>query len=159
MAYVTFEYFNGLYPNAINETDFNNLEWEARRILDAHTAGIDNVRKLRVAFPVDEDDAEAVKRCMCKLIKLMHDIEAAEKNRAIVKREDGTVTSGVVSSVSSGSESINYATDGGTAIDAAVKDISTRNVLYSDTVRTMLSGVADANGVCLLYMGVYPYVR
>lgn len=159
MAYVTFVYFNGLYPDNVTEAEFSSLEWAARRIVDAHTTGIDNVRKLRTAFPVDEDDAEAVKRCMCRLIKLLHDIEAAEKSRGLVQREDGTVTSGVVSSVSSGAESISYAASGGTAIDAAVGDISTRNRLLSQTVRQMLSGVADANGVNLLYMGRYPYVR
>lgn len=158
MAYVTFEYFNGIYPGALTGEDFNNFEWEARRAVDAHTTGIDNVRKLRVAFPADEYDAEAVKRCMCKLIKLMHDIEVAEKSRGLVQRGDGTVISGVVSSVSSGAESISYATSGGTSIDAAVSDITARNSLYSRTIRQALSGVCDANGVCLLYMGVYPYV-
>ena len=158
MAYVTFEYFNGIYPEELTEAEFNRLEWEARRIIDAHTTGVDNVRKLRVAFPIDEDDAEAVKRCMCKLIKLMCDIEAAEKSRGLVQRSDGTVTSGLVSSVSSGAESISYATSGGTSIDAAVGDIAERNRLYSQTVRQGLSGVMDANGINLLYMGRYPYV-
>lgn len=159
MAYVTFEYFDGLYPSAVPEQEFSNLEWEASRIVDTHTTGIDNVRKLRVAFPLDEYDAEAVKRCICKLIKLLHDIEAAEKSRGLVQRGDGTVISGVVSSVSSGAESISYATNGGTAIDAAVGDISAKNRLLTQTVRQSLSGVCDANGVCLLYMGVYPYVH
>lgn len=158
MAYVTLDYFNGLYPDAGNIENFADLEWEASRIVDTHTTGIDNVRKLRVAFPRDEYDAEAVKRCICKLIKLLHDIEVAEKSRGLVQREDGTVTSGVVSSVSSGAESISYATSGGTAIDAAVGDISARNKLLSQTVRQMLSGVSDANGVNLLYMGRYPCV-
>ena len=158
MAYVTHEYFTSLYDQ-VDEKRFANLEWEARRIVDAHTTGVDNVRKLRVAFPVDEDDAEAVRRCMGKLIKLIMDIEDAEKGRGLIERPDGSVSSGVVSSISSGSESISYAADGGRAIDAAVSDISARNKLYSQTVRQMLSGVSDANGVSLLYVGVYPYVR
>lgn len=157
MAYVTKEYYSGVYGQ-IDETRFANLEWEARRIIDAHTTGIDNVRKLRVAFPVDEDDAETVKRCMCKLIKLMMDIEDAELSRGSIRRDDGSVTSGPVSSVSSGSESISYAASGGTTIDTAVADMSARNKLFSQIVRQMLSGISDANGVCLLYMGVYPYV-
>ena len=159
MAYVTLEYFNTVCSDALAEEVFNNLEWEARRIVDAHTTGIDNVRKLRNAFPTDEDDAEAVKRCMCRLIKLMNDIAEAEKKRGAVQRCDGTVTTGPVSSVSSGSESISYAAASDTAIDAAVSDISARNRLFSQTVCEYLSGVCDANGVNLLYMGVYPYVR
>lgn len=158
MSYVTFEYYKSLYADDITEEQFANLEWDARRTLDANTTGIDNVRKLRVAFPTDEYDAEAVKRCACQLIKLMHDIADAERNRGIVRRDDGTVVSGPISSISSGSESISYAANGGTALDAAVSDTSARNALYVQTVRNMLSGVTDANGVCLLYMGVYPYV-
>ena len=157
MAYVTFEDFNGMYPGEISVEEFKNLEWDARRVVDAHTTGVDNVRKLRVAFPEDADDAEAVLRCMCTLINLMHKIGAVEKHRGLELREDGMVRGGVVSSVSSGSESISYAT-GGTAIDAAVSSISERNKLYSQIVKHALSGVCDANGVHLLYMGVYPYV-
>lgn len=157
MAYITFEEFSEVYPGAVTESDFANLEWEARRIVDGHTTGVDNVRKLRVAFPTDEDDAEAVKRCMCKLIKLMHDIEAAEKIRGLVQRGDGMAIGGVISSVSSGSESISYSTNG-TAVDMAAGDITARNKLLSQTVRQALSGVRDANGVSLLYMGRYPYV-
>lgn len=158
MSYATFEYYKSLYADDITEEQFNNFEWDARRTIDANTTGIDNVRKLRVAFPVNEENAEAVKRCVCKLVKLMYDIAEAEKSRGIVHRSDGSVVSGPVASVSSGSESISYAANGGTALDAAVSDIGERNRLYIQTVRNMLSGVTDANGVCLLYMGVYPYV-
>ncbi len=157
MGYVEFEYFSSLY-NEITESEFTALEWEARRIVDAHTAGVDNVRKLRIAYPIDEDDAEAVKRCMCKLIKTMHDITTAEAKKGFTTREDGSIVSGVVSSVSSGSESISYATSGATSLDAAVASLTERNKLYSGIVREYLSGVSDANGVNLLYMGRYPYV-
>lgn len=143
MGYVEYEFFHKLH-NDISEEEFTTLEYDARRILNAHTTGVDNVQKLRIAFPTNEEDAEAVKRCMSKLIKLMHDINSIEDT-------------GVVSSVSSGSESISYATSG-TAIGAAVADLNARNKLFNATVREYLSGVSDANGVCLLYMGVYPYV-
>jgi len=156
MAYVDYNYFASLYGETITEAEFNNLEWDARRIMDANTTGIDNVRKLREYFPTDAEDAEAVKRCMCKLIMLMHTIE--QKSTGAVTLQNGVVASGVVSSVSSGAESMTFET-GGTAIDKAVGDISARNVLYIRTVRDGLSGVVDANGVNLLYMGVYPYVR
>lgn len=157
MAYVDFDFFKDIYKD-VPEENFKNLEWEARRIIDACTTGIDNVKKLAVAYPIDLDDAETVKRCMCKLIKLIYDINTAEASRGAVQREDGTVVSGVVSSVSSGSESISYATSGGTAIDAAVGDIAARRSLMLHTVKEYLTGVTDANGVNLLYMGVYPYV-
>lgn len=144
MGYVEFDFFHKLH-NEISEEEFTALEWDARRVLDTHTTGVDNVKKLRIAYPTNEEDAEAVKRCMCKVIKLMHDINVAE-------------ATGVISSVSSGSETISYAANCGTVIGAAVADLDERNRLFSKTVRDALSGVADANGVCLLYMGRYPYV-
>ena len=65
----------------------------------------------------------------------------------------------VVSSVSAGNESISYAVgSSGSSVDKAITDISERNKLISSVVRECLSGISDANGVNLLYMGVYPRV-
>jgi hypothetical protein len=67
----------------------------------------------------------------------------------------------VIASVTAGNESITYSTGTNgfaTAVDAAVMDKAARDKLLSDTVREYLSGVEDANGVKLLYMGCYPYV-
>ena len=90
-------------------------------------------------------------------------LPAAASARAMTENADGTVRSRVISSVSSGSESVSYATgsaarSGTTAIDAAVSDPGARARLLDDIVRRYLSGVKDANGVNLLYMGRYPYV-
>jgi hypothetical protein len=45
-----------------------------------------------------------------------------------------------------------------TMIDKALSDPAVKEKLFRDTIREGLSGVADANGVNLLYMGVYPRV-
>ena len=59
MAYVDYEYYKTLYgEKAIPETDFNRLLWDAEREIDKATSGVDNVRKLKVAFPTNEEDAE-----------------------------------------------------------------------------------------------------
>ena len=44
-----------------------------------------------------------------------------------------------------------------TAIDKALSDKAAEAQLYTDTIREYLSGVSDANGVNLLFMGRYPY--
>lgn len=166
MAYISYEYYKSLYGDkAIPEADFNRLSWDACRKLDVATTGIDNVKKLKVAFPVDEDDAETVRRCACKLIEIASEIAAAEERikslHGLVEREDGTVTSKLVSSISAGTESISYATGGtsggSTLIDSVLADKGAQEQLYRDTISEYLSGVADANGVNLLYMGKYPY--
>lgn len=154
--YADIEYYNSLYDE-IDAQTYNRHGWHAAKLLDKYTTGVDGVRKLQKAFPSDLDAQEAVKRCECALVNLLLQIEQAEKAGAASTRADGTVVSGAVSSVSSGAESISYAA-GNTAINAAAADNSARERLISSTVREYLSAEKDANGVNLLYMGVYPYV-
>ena len=75
--------------------------------------------------------------------------------------ESGALRGKVVSSVSSGSESISYtakAESGSTLIDTVLSDKAAQERLYRDTVREYLSLVPDSNGVNLLYAGI-PYPR
>lgn len=142
------------------ETDFNRLSWEAYRRIDVLT-----LNKLKFAFPTNEDDIEAVRRCVCKMIEIARQIEAANKRvtegQGYITDESGALRGKVVSSVSSGSESISYtakAEGGSTLIDAVLSDKAAQERLYSDTVREYLSLVPDSNGVNLLYAGI-PYPR
>lgn len=169
MGYVDYEYYKSLYGDkAIPEADFNRLSWDACRRLDIATTGIDNVKKLKVAFPVNEGDAETVRRCVCELVKISDRLERAEETarsaQGYITREDGTVVNKQVSSISAGNESISYVTSGGlsssaTLIDKALSDKDVQERLYRDTITEYLSGVADANGVNLLFMGKYPCCR
>lgn len=157
MAYADYTYFSSLY-SGVTEADFNRMAWDASKLMDYHTTGVDGVAKLRTHFPTDEYDIEAVKRCCCALVSLLLKIEAAENASGLITRDDGTVSGKVVSSVSSGSESISYSVSGNTAFDKAVSDREQRSVLFATEIRHYLSGVKDANGVNLLFMGVYPRV-
>lgn len=161
MGYVTYDYYKSIYgEDSMPETDFNRLSWEACRRVDALT-----LNKLKFAYPTDEDDIEAVRRCVCKLIEIAGQIEAANKRvsegQGYITDESGTLRGKVVSSVSSGSESISYtakAESGSTLIDAVLSDKAAQEWLYRDTVREYLSLVPDSNGVNLLYAGI-PYPR
>lgn len=165
MAYVNYDYFLSLYCDKEypEEERFDRIAWEACRVLDIATTGIDGVKKLKQAFPTDKDDAETVRRCACKLIDTLLKIESAEQAaqnaNGYITREDGTVMSKLVTSVSAGNESISYAT-GSTAaqtmINEAATDLATRNLLLNAIIEEYLSGISDANGVNLLYMGRYP---
>lgn len=159
--YITLEEYSQLY-DAMDEQIFNRLCFDACRVMDIHTTGIDNVKKLKRFFPEDEADAQAVKYCAAKLISLMDQIQQSEmmvyQMRGAVQTEQG-LRGKVISSVSAGNESISYATGSNcftTAIDSAVKDKTARDKLMADTVWEYLRGVQDANGVNLLYMGRYP---
>ena len=159
MNYVTHAdlYTYGLDADGISCTEFEQLAWEASRMADRYTTGLDGVRKLRKAFPVDEMDAEAVKRCVCRLILLMHQIGQAEAAGGYTSTENGYHRN-QIAAVSAGNESVTYAS-GGNVIASAAADRTVREQLYADTIRAYLSGVTDANGVSLLYMGRYPEVK
>ena len=161
MGYVTYEYYKSIYgEDSMPETDFNRLSWEACRRVDTLT-----LNKLKFAYPTDEDNIEAVRRCVCKLTWIAGQIEAANKRvsegQGYITDESGALRGKVVSSVSSGSESISYtakAEGGSTLIDAVLSDKAAQERLYRDTVREYLSFVPDSNGVNLLYAGI-PYPR
>lgn len=161
--YIDYNYYVGVYGQEIPETDFQRLSWEACRKLDLATTGVDGARKLKVSFPTDEGDAEAVRRCVCKLIDIMYQIQEAAKvasqSKGYVETVNG-LRGKVISSVSAGNESISYSVNNSgisTIIDKALADKTAREQLYKDTITEYLSGVSDANGVNLLYMGQYPY--
>lgn len=153
--YVDFDYFTTLYPE-VEESAFNKFAFKAVREIDNFTTGVDGVRKLQLYFPEDEYDAKAVKDCMCELIALMDKFEKLEEAISYKPSEStGAMTSGVISSISSGRESISYATNGATEIEKAVADPRARARMYARTIFNYLSGCKDKNGVNLLYMGVY----
>ena len=166
MAYIDYEYYKNLTgENSVSELDFNRLVFDACRKIDVMTTGADSVKKLKVAFPTEEESIETVKRCVVAVVDIMDQIEKAEENAknagGYVTREDGSLQGKVVSSVSAGSETIHYAvgnsTGSSTLIDKALSDKTLQDKLFRDTISEYLSGVTDANGVNLLYMGRYPY--
>lgn len=154
--YADHNYYINLY-GAIEEATYNRIAWLAAKELDRYTTGADGYAKLRNALPTGEGE-EAVKRCECAVVNLLWKIERLTAHGDGVAGISGAATAGPVASVSSGSESISYA-QGGTMINAAASDVSARNAIIGETVREYLSGVKDANGVNLLFMGVYPYVH
>lgn len=168
MAYVDYREFSGFYcDNGISEAEYNRHAWEASRILENATTGADLVNKLREFFPTDESDVEAIKRCYTALIMELVKLDSLEKESEMstgyITMPDGTVTPKMVASISSGAESRTFVTSTSNTIAnnpryAAVSDLKTRRAHLDGIVRKYLSGVKDANGVNVLYMGEYPDV-
>lgn len=162
MGYVTYDYYKSIYgEDSMPETDFNRLSWEACDWIDNLT-----LNKLKFAFPTNEDDIEAVRRCVCKLIEIAGQIEAANKRVTegqgyVLDEATGAMRGKTITNKTSGSESISYtakAEGGSTLIDAVLSDKAAQERLYRDTVREYLLLVPDSNGVNLLYAGI-PYPR
>ncbi len=158
--YIALEEYNAMYED-IDPSLFNRLEFEACRVMDLHTTGIDNVRKLE-RFPTkDEFNALAVKHCAAKIINVIFQIHEAEAAAAMGRgytETDQGLQRRIISRVEAGNEAISYSETklANTAIDAAVSDRTARDKLLAETVWDYLRGVEDANGVNLLYMGMYP---
>jgi hypothetical protein len=158
--YADYEFYNSIYgKNSVPEADFNRLVWTAQKKVDDLTFG-----KLKTAFPEDEYSIEAVRRCLCAVVDLTAKIESAEERVEqgqgyVTDKTTGATRGKVVSSVSSGSESVSYtakAESGSTVIDTVLSDKNAQDKLYNDTIKQYLNGVRDANGVNLLYAGM-PY--
>lgn len=160
--YVTLVDYNQFYSNSIEEPAFNRFVVGASAQADKVTTGVDGVKKLKVAFPTDADDVEVVKAAICGVIHLMAEIEtaneAASAGGGYITRDDGTVMGRQVTSISSGSESISYsaAASGQSTASALIGDVKAQNEAYKAILEEGFRGIPDANGVNLLYLGVYP---
>lgn len=160
--YVTLADYTQFYSDTIAEPDFNRFVVSACQKADVLTTGIDGVKKLKVAFPVVAEDIEVVKAAICGVIHLMNEIatleSAATSAQGYITREDGTVVGKTVTSISSGSESISYSASasGQTMASSVAGDSKAQNEAYNTILEESFRGVDDANGVHLMYMGIYP---
>ena len=152
--YITYDEYVQYY-DPIDEKAFNRNCRDACGLLNLYTTGIANFRKLEKAFPENENDAEAVRLCAAKLTNTLYLIEQVQATSGHVVTEHGAHGK-VISSISSGNESISYATNAGTSIDKAASDRAAKAALVNEIITGGLSGINDKNGVPLLYMGPYP---
>ena len=150
--YATYEDYIQLYGDGITEQEFVRHEMQAERYMDIATTGIDNVAKLKTAFP--EANRTAIMYCACQMVNLAKQISDAEAACGYVAGSNG-LQGKTVSSISAGNESISFSS-GSTAITEAAFNAEKKGRLLLDTAKEYLSGLEDANGVNLLYMGAYP---
>ncbi len=153
--YITYDEYSELY-NDLTEQQFQIYGIRACLEVDSQTTGIDGYKKLRNAFPIDEDDARAVKLCIIELAHTFRQIDIVNANGGLVE-EDGAFRGKQIASVSSGSESITYKT-GNSSYEEFAINTKAKRVFINSLIRDYLSGIKDLNDVNLLYMGAYPYV-
>ncbi len=145
MAYADYKFYkNEYFGDTIAESDFPKWADRASRQMDVFT-----FRRLLSAYPTDEYTDRQIKLCVCELAEKMMETDKYLKASALTEQGH----SSVVKSMSSGSESITYAT-GETVYASVVKDNRSRQAFYRVTLTEYLNGLTDANGICLLYAGV-----
>ena len=165
MAYVDYEFYTTSYfGSVVPETNFPRLAERASDFVDTMTFD-----RLVDGLPTNERSQKRIKKTVCSLAELMYQIELAEKNatNAAVSGTStaigsGGSTTGIVTSVSSGSESISYATPQQvgasakewSAVYAAAGDVQKTNDLLLKTALPLLMGVRTDDGMPILYAGV-----
>lgn len=166
MAYADYEFYTTSYfGSVVPEADFPRLAERANDFVDTMTFD-----RLVDGLPTNERSQKRIKKAVCSLAELMYQIELAEKNatNAAVSGTStaigtGGSTTGIVTSVSSGSESISYATpqqkaSGAkewSAVYAAAGDVQKTNDLLLKTALPLLMGARTDDGIPVLYAGVY----
>ena len=164
MAYADYDFYTeSYYGNVVPEADFERMAGKASDFIDVMTFD-----RLVDGLPADKRSQKRIKKAVCSLAELMYQIELAEKNainQATAKLTDtnvGNISTGIVTSVSSGSESISYATPQQigasakewSAVYAAAGDVQKTNDLLLKTALPLLMGVRTDDGIPILYAGV-----
>lgn len=165
MAYADYEFYTTSYfGSVVPEAGFPRLAERASDFVDTMTFD-----RLVDGLPTNERSQKRIKKAVCSLAELMYQIELAEKNAtnaaasgASTTIGSGGSTTGIVTSVSSGSESISYATPQQigasakewSAVYAAAGDVQKTNDLLLKTALPLLMGVRTDDGIPVLYAGV-----
>ena len=164
MAYADYEFYTtSCFGSVVPETDFPRLAERASDFVDTMTFD-----RLVDGLPENERSQKRIKKAVCSLAELMYQIELAEKNAInqasanVTDTNVGNISTGVVTSVSSGSESISYATpqqkaSGAkewSAVYAAAGDVQKTNDLLLKAALPLLMGVRTDDGIPVLYAGV-----
>lgn len=165
MAYVDYEFYTTSYfGSVVPEADFPRLAGRASDFVDTMTFD-----RLVDGLPTNKRSQKRIKKAVCSLAEKMYQIELAEKNAtdAAVSGTStaigsGGSTTGIVTSVSSGSESISYTTPqqiGASAkewstVYTAAGDVQKTNDLLLKTALPLLMGVRTDDGMPILYAGV-----
>jgi hypothetical protein len=165
MAYTDYDFYTTSYfGSVVPETDFPRLAERASDFVDTMTFD-----RLVDGLPANERSQKRIKKAVCSLAEILYQIELAEKNAADAAASgtsttigSGGSTTGIVTSVSSGSESISYATPQQigasakewSAVYAAAGDIQKTNDLLLKTALPLLMGVRTDDGIPILYAGV-----
>ena len=164
MAYADYKFYTESFGNVVPEADFPRLAERASDFVNLMTSD-----RLADGLPTNERSQKRIKKAVCSLAELMYQIELAEKNAinqassSVADTNVGHKSTGVVTSVSSGSESISYATPQQigasakewSAVYAAAGDVQKTNDLLLKTALPLLMGVRTDDGIPILYAGVY----
>lgn len=137
--YLTYEEYIQMGGEALEDTAYENLEFEARTQIDWWTFG---------RLKNETVQQEAVKRCMYKLIELLDKQQKVLMVDAV--DEDGNIKAGLMAHQSNDGVSSTYNVITG---NMAVRVLKSQ---LDNTIKMYLQDVRDSLGRKVLYRGLYP---
>jgi hypothetical protein len=157
MAYTDYEFYKSkFYGDTVPESDFLKYAERASDRIDQYTFD-----RLVDGLPDNERVKTKVQKAVCAVADTMYQIDQIKKASmdtvGTIQREDGTVVNKAVSSVSSGNESISYATGNNISSNVytqASMDKKVENALLLNVATEYLAGATNDKGICLLYAGL-----
>ena len=157
MAYTDYEFYKSkFYGDTVPESDFLKYAERASDRIDQYTFD-----RLVDGLPENERAKTKVQKAVCAVADTMYQIDQIKKASmdtvGTIQKEDGTVVNKAVSSVSSGNESISYATGNNISSNVyaqASMDKKVENALLLNVATEYLTGATNDKGICLLYAGL-----
>lgn len=157
MAYTDYEFYkNEFYGDTVPESNFLKYAERASDRIDQYTFD-----RLVDGLPENERAKTKVQKAVCAVADEMYKVDQIKKASmdtvGTIQKEDGTVVNKAVSSVSSGNESISYATGSnisGNVYAQASMDKKVENALLLNVATEYLAGATNDKGICLLYAGL-----
>lgn len=164
MAYADYEFYSkSFFGNVVPESDFMRLAERASDFLDTLTFD-----RLTGGLPTSEKYQKRIKKAVCAVAEIYYQLDLAQKQAlaaasgASAATDANGTTTGIITSKSSGSESISYATAQQTgaaakewsAVYSAAGDTKAANKLLCDAAMPYLTGVVTDDGTPLLYAGL-----
>lgn len=153
MAYCDYDFYTNKYlGNVITEADFPRLSERASEKLDRLTFDRLSVSEDGTIETLDEKTSTRVKKAVCKIAEILNDIDVYEKasrELAGYEQTENGQRGKVITSISSGSESISYSVKetSNSIVGAVLTDKKAQERLFYDIAVEYLSGTG------LLYAG------
>lgn len=153
MAYCDYDFYTNKYlGNVITEADFPRLSERASEKLDRLTFDRLSVSEDGIIETLDEKTSTRVKKAVCKIAEILNDIDVYEKasrELAGYEQTENGQRGKVITSISSGSESISYSVKetSNSIVGAVLTDKKAQERLFYDIAVEYLSGTG------LLYAG------
>lgn len=149
--YADYEYYKSHWMGKVitDEADYTRCAIRASAFIDKVT--FNRIKQ----YPPSAEHESMIKFCACDLAELMHKMDQAEAANAELVKTDQGVHSGRITSVTSGSESISYASGSASGTIAAhvAGDLAEWQRQWLNSAQMYLANIPDSRGVNLLYAG------